>query len=68
MQAVILAGGLATRLKPITINVPKSMIRISGKPFLEYQIVLLKKNGIGDIVLCVGHLHEQIKKYFGPIG
>jgi MurNAc alpha-1-phosphate uridylyltransferase len=65
MQAAILAGGLSTRLSPLTITVPKSMINIMGKPFLEYQIDLLKKNGIRNIVLCVGHLHEQIKNYFG---
>jgi len=64
MQAVILAGGLGTRLRPITESIPKSMIRIGGKPFLEYQINLLKQNGILDVVLCVGHLHEQIENYF----
>jgi NDP-sugar pyrophosphorylase family protein len=65
MQMVILAGGLATRLRPITEKIPKSMVRISGKPFLQYQIDLLKKNQITDIVLCVGHLSEQIIDYFG---
>jgi MurNAc alpha-1-phosphate uridylyltransferase len=65
MQAVILAGGLATRLKPLTTNVPKSMVKIIGKPFLEYQLELLKKNEIRDIILCVGYLHEQIEDYFG---
>lgn len=65
MQVVIFTGGLATRLRPITENVPKSMIIIKGKPFLEYQINLLKRNKIEDIVLCVGHLAEQIKEYFG---
>jgi MurNAc alpha-1-phosphate uridylyltransferase len=65
MQIAVLTGGLATRLRPLTINVPKSMINISGKPFLEYQIDLLKKSEIRDIILCVGYLHEQIKEYFG---
>jgi len=65
MQIVILCGGLATRLGNITKNIPKSMIEIKNKPFLEYQIVNLKKNKIKDIVLCVGHLSEPIKKYFG---
>ena len=65
MQTVILAGGLATRLKPVTSKVPKSMVRIHGKPFLQYQIELLRSNQIDDIVLCIGHLGEQIEHYFG---
>jgi NDP-sugar pyrophosphorylase family protein len=62
---VILCGGLATRLGSIAKDVPKSMITIKNKPFLEYQIENLKKNSIKDIVLCVGHLSEQIENYFG---
>jgi NDP-sugar pyrophosphorylase family protein len=65
MQCVILAGGFATRLRPITNAVPKSMVPVAHRPFLEYQLQLLKKNGICDVVLCVGHLHEQIISYFG---
>ncbi len=65
MQIVILAGGKATRLKPLTQNIPKSMIRIGDKPFLQHQIELLKDNGIYDIILCVGHLSHKIKEYFG---
>ena len=65
MQVVVLAGGLATRLRPLTDKIPKSMVEINGKPFLEYQIELLKKNSIFDIVLCIGYKGEQIKKYFG---
>ena len=65
MQAVILAGGLATRLRPLTETVPKSMILVCGRPFLEYQIELLRKSGVRDIVLCVGHLSEMIRNYFG---
>lgn len=64
-QIVILAGGLATRLYPITKDIPKSMVKIKGKPFLEYQLALCKKNKISKVVLCVGHLWEQIEKYFG---
>jgi len=64
MQIVILCGGLATRLGNRAKNVPKSMIEIEGKPFLEYQIENLKKNKIKDIVLCVGHLSEKIISYF----
>ena len=61
---VILCGGLATRLGDIAKDIPKSMINIDGKPFLEYQIENLKKNSIKDIVLCVGHLSEKIEDYF----
>lgn len=64
MQAVILAGGLGKRLKPLTEKIPKSMVPIQGKPFLEYQLDLLRRCGISDIVLCVGYLGEKIKNYF----
>lgn len=65
MQIVILCGGLATRLGDLAKDIPKSMIQIEDKPFLEYQIENLKKHQIKDIVLCVGHLFEQIEDYFG---
>lgn len=65
MQVVILCGGLATRLMPITTKIPKSMVLIKNKPFLEYQLKLLKSNGLRDIVLCIGYKGAQIKKYFG---
>lgn len=63
-QMVILAGGLGTRMRPLTERIPKAMIKIRGKPFLEHQLELIKKNGIFDIVLCVGHLSELIQDYF----
>lgn len=65
MQAVILAGGLATRLRPITERIPKSLIQIYDKPFLQYQLDRLRDEGITDIVLCVGYLGDQIVAYFG---
>jgi len=65
MQIAIICGGLATRLKKVSKTVPKSMIEINGKPFLQYQIEMLKKQKIKDIVLCVGHLSEKIESYFG---
>ena len=64
MQCVILAGGLATRLRPITETIPKSMVEVRGRPFLAHQLELLKKNGVGEVVLCVGYLSEQIEDYF----
>ena len=65
MQVAILAGGQATRLRPLTEEIPKSMVMIQGRSFLEYQLDLLKKSGVTNIVLCVGYLGEQIESYFG---
>jgi len=64
MQLIILCGGLATRLRPISKNIPKSMIMIKGKPFLWHQLELVKKHDIYDVILCVGYLANQIKDYF----
>ena len=60
-----MAGGLATRLRPITEKIPKGLVEINGIPFLEYQIKLLRKNEIKDIVLCIGYKGEMIEEYFG---
>jgi len=65
MQMVVLAGGLGTRLWPLTDQMPKSLIPVNGRPFLEHQLELFKRNGIRDIVLCVGYLGGEIKRYFG---
>ena len=65
MQVAILAGGMATRLRPITTEIPKSMVLVEGKPFLARQLQLLEKHGVRDVVLCVGHLAQQIEDYFG---
>ena len=63
-QAVILAGGLGTRLKPFTLTNPKPMYKIYGKPFLEYLIIKLKYEGISEVVLLLGYLSEIIVDYF----
>jgi len=65
MQAVILAGGLGTRLRPLTYEIPKVLVPISGKPFLHYVLTLLAKNNITEIVVCAGHLGDQIEKSVG---
>ncbi len=65
MQVAILAGGLATRLGDLTRSQPKSMVEVQGKPFLEYQLELLRRAGIENIVLCIGHMGEQIERHFG---
>lgn len=64
MQAVILAGGLGKRLRPLTHITPKLMLEIYGRPFLEHHILNLRKQGIGDIILLIGHLGDKIKSYF----
>jgi N-acetyl-alpha-D-muramate 1-phosphate uridylyltransferase len=65
MPAVILAGGYATRLRPITESIPKALIEINGKPFLWHQFELLKRSGIRKVALLVGYLGEKIRERFG---
>ena len=65
MQAVIMAGGKGTRLAAITKDeIPKPMVPVNGKPLLLWQIEELKKNGITDIIMIIGHLGEKIEEYF----
>jgi NDP-sugar pyrophosphorylase family protein len=63
-QAVILAGGLGTRMRPITETIPKPMIAVAGKPFLQWQLELLRNRGIASALLLVAYLGEQIEHYF----
>lgn len=65
MQALILAGGQGSRLRPLTLVTAKSMMIVGTKPFLEYLLSLLRDNGIREIVISIGYLGGQIKKYFG---
>ena len=65
MQAVILAGGLGTRLGALTRDRPKVMLPFNDRPFLYYIIRLLKEQGIKDIVMCTGYLSEQVKDFLG---
>lgn len=64
-QAVILAGGAGTRLRPFTLKNPKPLIKINNKPFLEYLINLLKDNGIKEIIILTGYLGHKIEEAFG---
>lgn len=64
-QAVILAGGLGTRMRPVTEAIPKPMISVAGKPFLQHQLELLRICGIDRSLLLVAYLGEQIQEYFG---
>ena len=66
-QAVILCGGLGTRLGHLTKRIPKPMIMVAGKPFLEHLIIQLKENGIRKILLLVGFKKEKIINYFGNV-
>ena len=61
----ILAGGLATRLRPLTTGIPKSMVEVAGAPFIEHQLRLLVREGFKAIVLCTGHLGDQIESFVG---
>ena len=65
LPVAILAGGLATRLGPMTATMPKSLIPIDGEPFVVHQLRLLKSNGIQHVILCIGHLGGMIEKAIG---
>ena len=62
-RCAILAGGLATRLGELSKKTPKSLIEVAGKPFIEHQLALLKREGFLEIVICTGYLSEQIERY-----
>jgi D-glycero-D-manno-heptose 1,7-bisphosphate phosphatase len=64
-QAVILAGGRGTRLRPLTDTVPKPMVEICGKPFVEYQIEQLREQGFTRVLFLLGYLPEVVQNYFG---
>jgi len=64
----ILAGGLATRLRPVTEKIPKALIQVAGQPFLAHQLRLLKSSGVRKAVLCVGYRGEMIEEEFGDGG
>ena len=65
MKAIILAGGLGTRLRPLTNETPKPLLLIKGKPIIEHAINNFVKYGITDIILSVGYKADKIKEYFG---
>ena len=60
---VILAGGPATRLYPVTQHVPKAMLEVAGQPFIGHQLELLRQKGVVRIVICAGYLGEQIMRF-----
>jgi len=68
MPVAILAGGLATRLRPLSEKIPKSLVEVAGEPFLAHQLRLLRRNGIERVVLCCGYLGEMVEEYAGDGG
>ncbi len=64
MQALILAGGLGTRLRKVANNCPKPMMQVGGSPFLEYLILQLKRYNLTEIILSIGYLGDKIREYF----
>lgn len=65
VPVALLAGGLATRLRPITTTIPKALVEVAGRPFIDHQLALLRRNGVRRVVLCLGHLGEQVERHLG---
>lgn len=63
LPVAILAGGLGTRLFPVTKTIPKALVDVAGRPFLSHQLRLLKSAGVERVILCVGHLGSEIEDY-----
>jgi NDP-sugar pyrophosphorylase family protein len=61
----ILAGGLAKRLRPLSLTVPKSLIKVAGRPFIDHQLELLRRQGARKVVVCCGYLGKQIENHVG---
>lgn len=65
LPVAILAGGLATRLRPATGRIPKALVDVGGRPFIAHQLELLSRHGLADIVLLVGHMGEMLRDTLG---
>ena len=63
MQVVIISGGLGTRLKSLASDIPKALVPVAGRPFVEHQLELLRTQGLKEIVICTGHLGDQIENH-----
>ncbi len=61
----LLAGGLATRLRAVSPDIPKAMVEVAGRPFIEHQLALFHSKGVRRVVLCLGHLGEQVEAHLG---
>jgi MurNAc alpha-1-phosphate uridylyltransferase len=65
LPVAILAGGLATRLRPITETIPKALVDVAGKPFIVRQLNYLREQGISEVVLCIGYLGDMVRDVVG---
>jgi NDP-sugar pyrophosphorylase family protein len=65
VPVALLAGGLATRLRPITEKIPKALVDIDGRPFIDHQLALLRRNGIRRVVMCLGYRGEMVRDHCG---
>src|SRR4051794_18982878 len=63
VPVALLAGGLATRLRPVTEKIPKALVELAGKPFVDHQLELLRRNGIRKVVFCLGFLGEMVEQH-----
>ncbi len=61
----VLAGGLASRMRPLTQSIPKSMLEVAGRPFVDHHLNLLREKGFRRVVMCVGYLSEMIVAHIG---
>jgi len=65
VPVALLAGGMATRLRPITESIPKAMVKVAGRPFINHQLDLLRRNGIWRVVMCLGYRGRQLEAHVG---
>lgn len=65
VPVALLAGGMATRLRPITELIPKAMVEVAGRPFIDHQLDLLRRNGIRRVVMCLGYRGQQLEAHVG---
>src|SRR5262245_14463977 len=65
MKGIIIAGGFGTRLRPLTYDRPKHLLPVANRPFLEYQVALLRRHGITEIVFATNYLADRIEAHFG---
>jgi NDP-sugar pyrophosphorylase family protein len=65
IPVALLAGGLATRLRPVTQTIPKALVPVGGRPFIDHQLDLLARHGIRHVVLCLGYLGQMVQEHLG---